>query len=185
MPPHATSMSPPLSFAQASASAHGLSPIRMGARFFFKDARSSHHRRLPVPSAQDTPTGGIRMVRFRPRLAIAASAAMVVFIGAAAAQSVGIVEKKVFAMPSYSTPAGPESIDPDTGKPAGTSMTIVTAGDFVTAPVAPLGTLGVGAVQAEIRAAMGGLQALDWAAACPGAVGRAGPELGIGEMNAF
>ncbi|HEX9462394.1 MAG TPA: homoserine O-acetyltransferase [Alphaproteobacteria bacterium] len=46
------------------------------------------------------------MVRFRPRLAIAASAAMVVFIGAAAAQSVGIVEKKVFAMPSYSTLGG-------------------------------------------------------------------------------
>lgn len=46
------------------------------------------------------------MVRFSPRLVIAAAAAMQVFAAAAAAQSVGIVEKKVFAMPSYTTVGG-------------------------------------------------------------------------------
>lgn len=67
---------------------------------------------------------------------------------------------------------GPASINPDTGKPYGTSFPVVTIPDFVRVQKALLDSLGVRKVQASIGVSMGGLQSYEWAAAFPEIVER-------------
>lgn len=67
---------------------------------------------------------------------------------------------------------GPASINPDTGKPYGTSFPVVTIPDFVRVQKALLDSLGVRKVQASIGVSMGGLQSYEWAAAYPDMVER-------------
>src|SRR5215470_2620646 len=79
--------------------------------------------------------------------------------------------------------SGPATINPDTGKPYGSSFPVVTIGDFVRVHKALLDSLGVKKLAAAAGASMGSLQAMQWAAEYPGYVERVihviGPGLDI------
>lgn len=68
---------------------------------------------------------------------------------------------------------GPGSIDPATGAPWGMRFPVITIGDMVRAQAALLDALGIARVAAVVGGSMGGMQALQWAAAYPARVGAA------------
>jgi homoserine O-acetyltransferase len=63
---------------------------------------------------------------------------------------------------------GPASLDPDSGKPYGTSFPSITMRDVVNSQYALLGRLGIRRLVATVGASFGGLQALQWSASFPG-----------------
>jgi homoserine O-acetyltransferase len=65
---------------------------------------------------------------------------------------------------------GPMSIDPASGTPYGATFPVVTVGDMVRAQRAFLRELGVESLLAVSGGSLGGMQALEWAVAYPGAV---------------
>lgn len=65
---------------------------------------------------------------------------------------------------------GPSSIDPDTGRPYGLRFPLLTIADIVRAEAALLDHLGVPRLLAAVGGSIGGMQALEWAAAYPGRV---------------
>lgn len=67
---------------------------------------------------------------------------------------------------------GPASIDPDTGRPYGSSFPIVQIGDFVEVQRLLLDSLGIERLHAVAGPSMGGLQAMEWAARYPERVER-------------
>ena len=78
---------------------------------------------------------------------------------------------------------GPATLNPDTGKPYGSSFPVVTMRDFVRVHKALLDTIGVRKLQAVAGASGGSLQVMEWAAEYPDLVERAihviGPGLDI------
>jgi homoserine O-acetyltransferase/O-succinyltransferase len=74
-------------------------------------------------------------------------------------------------MPNVVT-TGPASIDPDTGKPYGTTFPVVSIKDFVRVEKALIDSLGIKKLKAVIGASMGGLQAYEWAQSYPENVDR-------------
>jgi len=79
--------------------------------------------------------------------------------------------------------AGPATVNPDTGKPYGSSFPVVSIADFVRVHKALLDSLGVKKLAAAAGASAGSLQAMQWAAEYPGYVERVihviGPGLDI------
>ena len=79
--------------------------------------------------------------------------------------------------------AGPATVNPDTGKPYGSSFPVVSIADFVRVHKALLDSLGVKKLAAAAGASMGSLQAMQWAAEYPEFVERVihviGPGLDI------
>src|SRR5256885_7773259 len=65
---------------------------------------------------------------------------------------------------------GPLSIDPATGRPYGATFPVVTVGDMVRAQRALCHELGIDTLLAVSGGSLGGMQALEWAVAHPGAV---------------
>jgi homoserine O-acetyltransferase/O-succinyltransferase len=80
---------------------------------------------------------------------------------------------------------GPASVDPDTGRPYGMRFPVVTIRDFVEVQKALLDSLGVRSLHAVAGPSMGALQALEWASAYPGMVGRVVAVIGGAEEDAF
>ena len=78
---------------------------------------------------------------------------------------------------------GPATVNPDTGKPYGSSFPVVSIADFVRVHKALLDSLGVKKLAAAAGASMGSLQAMQWAAEYPDYVERVihviGPGLDI------
>jgi homoserine O-acetyltransferase len=78
---------------------------------------------------------------------------------------------------------GPATLNPDTGKPYGSSFPVVSIADFVRVHKALLDSLGVKKLAAAAGASMGSLQAMQWAAEYPDFVERVihviGPGLDI------
>lgn len=62
---------------------------------------------------------------------------------------------------------GPSSIDPDTGRPYGARLPVITIGDMVRAQARLLDHLGIERLHAVAGGSMGGFQALEWATAYP------------------
>ena len=79
---------------------------------------------------------------------------------------------------------GPASINPDTGKPYGTSFPVVTMRDFVNVQKALLESLGIAKVKI-VGASMGALQAYEWAVAYPEMVDRIVPVIGAAGGDPF
>ena len=79
--------------------------------------------------------------------------------------------------------SGPATVNPDTGKPYGSSFPVVSIADFVRVHKALLDSLGVKKLAAAAGASAGSLQAMQWAAEYPGYVERVihviGPGLDI------
>ncbi len=65
---------------------------------------------------------------------------------------------------------GPSSIDPETGRPYGSSFPVITVRDMVAAQRALVAGLGIGQLYAVIGGSMGGMQALQWIVSYPDAV---------------
>ena len=80
---------------------------------------------------------------------------------------------------------GPATIDPDTGKPYGTSFPVVTIRDFVNVQKALLESLGITKLHAVIGPSMGSMQAIEWASAYPDWVERMVSVIGTGESDAW
>lgn len=80
---------------------------------------------------------------------------------------------------------GPASINPDTGKPYGTSFPVVSIKDFVRVQKALIDHLGITKLHAVMGASMGALQTYEWAATYPEAVGRIVPVIGTPGGDAF
>lgn len=76
--------------------------------------------------------------------------------------------------------SGPATINPDTGKPYGSSFPVVSIRDFVRVHKALLDSLGVKKLQAAAGASMGSLQAMQWAAEYPDYVERVVHVIGPG-----
>ncbi len=68
--------------------------------------------------------------------------------------------------------SGPATINPDTGKPYGSTFPVVSIGDFVRVHKALLDSLGAKRLAAAAGASMGSLQAMQWAAEYPDYVER-------------
>ncbi|MFN3546841.1 MAG: homoserine O-acetyltransferase [Mesorhizobium sp.] len=62
---------------------------------------------------------------------------------------------------------GPATINPDTGKPWGLDMPVVTIGDMVRAQVMLVDHLGIDRLFSVIGGSMGGMQVLQWASSHP------------------
>ncbi len=75
---------------------------------------------------------------------------------------------------------GPATINPDTGKPYGSTFPVVSIRDFVRVHRTLLDSLGVKKLQAAAGASMGSLQAMQWAAEYPGYVERVVHVIGPG-----
>jgi homoserine O-acetyltransferase len=65
---------------------------------------------------------------------------------------------------------GPSSIDPETGRPYGLSLPMVTIGDMVKAQKVLLDHLGIERLLAVIGGSVGGMQALEWSVRYPSMV---------------
>jgi homoserine O-acetyltransferase len=70
------------------------------------------------------------------------------------------------------TTTGPSTINPDTGKPYGTTFPVVSFRDFVNVQKALLDSLGIKKLVAVAGPSGGGIQAVEWAAAYPEMVDR-------------
>lgn len=70
---------------------------------------------------------------------------------------------------------GPASTNPETGKPYGLNMPIVTIGDMVRSQLRLVEALGIETLFAVVGGSMGGMQVLQWAAAYPDKVFAAVP----------
>jgi len=68
---------------------------------------------------------------------------------------------------------GPASLDPRTGKPYGLTFPVVTVGDWVRLQARLLDRLGIERLHAVVGGSLGGQQAIEWALAFPGRVGKA------------
>ncbi len=75
---------------------------------------------------------------------------------------------------------GPASIDPDTGRPYGSSFPLVTIGDFVEVQKQLCDSLGIKRLHAVAGPSMGALQALEWSARFPDFVDRVVAAIGAG-----
>jgi homoserine O-acetyltransferase len=75
---------------------------------------------------------------------------------------------------------GPASIDPDTGRPYGTSFPIVTNRDFVRVQKALLDHLGVKRLKCVAGPSMGAMQTFEWGAQYPEMVEKLIPAIGAG-----
>jgi homoserine O-acetyltransferase/O-succinyltransferase len=62
---------------------------------------------------------------------------------------------------------GPGSANPETGAPFGLDFPVITIGDMVRAQARALDALGIERLLCVAGGSMGGMQALQWAAACP------------------
>jgi homoserine O-acetyltransferase/O-succinyltransferase len=80
---------------------------------------------------------------------------------------------------------GPATINPETGKPYGTSFPIVTMRDFVNVQKALLESLGIRKLKAVAGASMGALQAYEWAVSYPDMVERIVPVIGAAGGDAY
>ena len=81
---------------------------------------------------------------------------------------------------------GPASVNPESGKPYGTSFPVVSIRDFVNVQKALLDELGVKRLHAVAGASMGAIQSVEWAAAYPEMVGRIVVVIGPGmETDAY
>jgi homoserine O-acetyltransferase len=80
---------------------------------------------------------------------------------------------------------GPASIDPDTGKPYGTTFPIVAMKDFVNVQKALVESLGIRKLRAVVGPSMGALQAYEWAVNYPEMVERIVPVIGHAEPDSF
>ncbi|HKH34045.1 MAG TPA: homoserine O-acetyltransferase [Beijerinckiaceae bacterium] len=80
---------------------------------------------------------------------------------------------------------GPATVNPDTGKPYGTSFPVVTMRDFVNVQKALLESLGIRKLRAVVGASMGALQAYEWAVAYPDMVERIVPVIGAAGGDAY
>jgi homoserine O-acetyltransferase/O-succinyltransferase len=80
---------------------------------------------------------------------------------------------------------GPASINPDTGKRYGMTFPMITIRDFVNVQKALIDHLGVKKIFAVMGASMGGMQAIEWAAAYPDKVERIIPIVGAAQCDAF
>ncbi len=78
------------------------------------------------------------------------------------------------------TTTGPASIDPDTGKPYGSSFPMLTIRDFVRTQKALLDELGVKRLHCVAGPSMGAMQTLEWGAQYPDMVQRLIPVIGAG-----
>jgi homoserine O-acetyltransferase len=78
------------------------------------------------------------------------------------------------------TTTGPASIDPDTGKPYGSSFPLLTIRDFVRTQKALLDELGVKRLHCVAGPSMGAMQTMEWGAQYPGMVQRLLPVIGPG-----
>lgn len=65
---------------------------------------------------------------------------------------------------------GPISINPDTGKPYGLTLPVLTVGDMVTVHQELVRSLGIEKLLAVIGGSLGGMQALEWVAKYPTAM---------------
>ncbi len=75
---------------------------------------------------------------------------------------------------------GPASIDPDTGKPYGSSFPMLTIRDFVRTQKTLLDALGVKRLHCVAGPSMGAMQTLEWGAQYPDMVQRLIPVIGAG-----
>ena len=81
---------------------------------------------------------------------------------------------------------GPASVNPDTGKPYGSSFPVITMGDSVRVHKALVDSLGVKKLQAVAGASGGSIQAMEWAALYPDFVERVVHVIGPGfDINPF
>ncbi|WP_370853103.1 homoserine O-acetyltransferase MetX [Oceanibacterium hippocampi] len=71
--------------------------------------------------------------------------------------------------------AGPQEIDPETGRPWGLGFPVITIGDMVRAQSLLIDHLGIDELFCVIGGSMGGMQVLQWAAAYPERVANAVP----------
>jgi homoserine O-acetyltransferase len=78
------------------------------------------------------------------------------------------------------TTTGPASIDPETGKPYGSSFPQLTIRDFVRTQKALLDELGVKRLHCVAGPSMGAMQTMEWGAQYPGMVQRLLPVIGPG-----
>jgi len=78
---------------------------------------------------------------------------------------------------------GPASINPQTGRPYGTSFPILTVRDFINVQHALVSSLGIRRLHAVAGPSLGGFQALEWAIAYPEMVARAIVVIGAGELH--
>ncbi|HVL73027.1 MAG TPA: homoserine O-acetyltransferase [Beijerinckiaceae bacterium] len=80
---------------------------------------------------------------------------------------------------------GPASVNPDTGKPYGTSFPVVSFRDFVNVQKALVESLGIRRLHAVMGASGGGLQTYEWAVAYPDMVGRIVPVIAAAGGDAY
>jgi len=66
--------------------------------------------------------------------------------------------------------SGPQSINPETGKPYGITFPVITIGDMVLAQKQWIESLGITTLHMVIGGSMGGMQAIEWAIMFPDAV---------------
>ncbi len=78
---------------------------------------------------------------------------------------------------------GPASIDPDTGRPYGSTFPTVTIRDFVEVQRAVLESLGITRLHAVIGPSLGAMQAYEWAASHPERVPRLLTLIGTGQAH--
>ena len=80
---------------------------------------------------------------------------------------------------------GPATVNPDTGKPYGTSFPVVSIADFVRVEKALVESLGIKKLRMVGGASMGALQTYEWAASNPDMVDRIMPVIGTAFAGDF
>lgn len=80
---------------------------------------------------------------------------------------------------------GPASPDPETGRPYGAAFPVITVGDMVRLQRTLLQKVGVSRLALVIGGSMGGLQAVEWAAAFPEMVERCMPIACAAQLSAL
>lgn len=80
---------------------------------------------------------------------------------------------------------GPATVNPDTGKPWGTSFPVVSIADFVRVEKALVESLGIRKLHMVAGASMGALQTYEWAASDPEMVDRIMPVIGTAYGDDF
>jgi homoserine O-acetyltransferase len=80
---------------------------------------------------------------------------------------------------------GPATVNPDTGKPYGTTFPVVSIADFVRVEKALIESLGIKKLRMVAGASMGALQTYEWAASNPEMVDRIMPVIGTAFADDF